>query len=98
VICKITHGPTTWTSDIAEADRKALGRALRALRERAGLTQKQLAKRAASDDTYLSRIEHGAIDPGWSTLRRVLRALDASPRQLADTIGKTERQEAERQR
>jgi transcriptional regulator with XRE-family HTH domain len=81
------------TRDTAEADRRALGRALRALRERAGLTQKQLAKRAASDDTYVSRIEHGALDPGWSTLRRLLRALGASPRQLADAITRAEREQ-----
>ncbi|MDE3075008.1 MAG: helix-turn-helix domain-containing protein [Chloroflexota bacterium] len=84
--------------ETANIDRKALGQALRTLRERAGMTQKELAQRAGTGHTYVSRVEAGRIDAGWSTLRRLLRALDASPRQLAEAITKAERQEAEERR
>lgn len=75
-------------------DRKALGLALRALRERAGMTQKELASGAGTGHTYVSRVEAGRIDAGWSSVRRLLRALDATPRQLADAITRAEREEA----
>jgi transcriptional regulator with XRE-family HTH domain len=68
-----------------------LGQALRELRTYAGLTQQQLAQRAASDYTYISRVERGRIDIGWSTLLRLLRALDAS---LGDLVDAIEHQEA----
>ncbi len=42
------------TSQIA-ASQRALGRALRELRLRADLTQKELGARADASDTYLSR-------------------------------------------
>lgn len=64
------------SSGDAHSDRQTLGRALVALRIQSGLSQKQLAALAASDHTYLSRLEHGRIDVGWSTLLRLLRALD----------------------
>jgi transcriptional regulator with XRE-family HTH domain len=60
--------------------------ALRKLREASGLTQQALAERAASDHTYISRLEHGRIDVGWSTLLRLLRVLGADLHGLADAI------------
>lgn len=72
-------------------DRRELGRALRELRDRAGLTQKELAERSGTDDTYISRVEHGRIDVGWTTLLRLLRALDANPAELAAKIEKQDR-------
>jgi transcriptional regulator with XRE-family HTH domain len=68
-----------------------LGQALRELRTDAGLTQLDLAERAGSDDTYVSRLEHGRIDLGWSTLLRLLRALDVTLVQLADAIERQSR-------
>jgi hypothetical protein len=45
-----------------------------------------LAERAASDYTYVSRVERGRIDIGWSTLLRLVRALDANLGELVDAI------------
>jgi transcriptional regulator with XRE-family HTH domain len=64
--------------DAGDNDAEALGAALRRLRERAGLTQQQLAEHARSDHTYVSRVERGRIDVGWTVLLRYLRAMDAS--------------------
>ena len=42
-----------------------LGSALRAARERAGLTQAQLAERASTTDETVGRIERGLLEPGF---------------------------------
>jgi transcriptional regulator with XRE-family HTH domain len=68
---------------------RALGGALRELRKRAGLTQKQLGDRASADDTYLSQVENGQRDIRWSTVTRLLIALDMS---VADLAAAVERQ------
>lgn len=63
-----------------------LGRALRELRDRAGLTQEALASRVDVGATYISQVENGHRGVRWHTLLRFLRALDADLRQLADAI------------
>ncbi len=65
---------------------QTLGHALRALREHAGMTQEDLAARAGTNAAALSHIEHGQRDTRWSTLARLLAALDADLHQLADAI------------
>lgn len=67
-------------------DQQAVGRALRALRKRAGLTQEQVAERMGTSSTYLSRLEAGQRDIRLSTLLRLLVALGADLRQLSDAI------------
>ena len=47
---------------------------LRAARQHAGLTQRALARRAATTQSVIARIEGGDTIPGWETLERVLRA------------------------
>lgn len=54
------------------------------------MTQKQLAERSDTDDTYISRVENGRIDIGWSTLMRLLDALGSSLHQLAQAINQQE--------
>jgi DNA-binding XRE family transcriptional regulator len=61
-----------------DADKRALGEALRELRTRAGLTQEQLAEVAGADPTYLSQLEKGRRDTRWTTITRLLRALNAT--------------------
>jgi hypothetical protein len=63
-----------------------IGDAIRILRTRAGLTQDELAARAELTAPYLSRVEGGWRDIRWSTLKRLLSALDADLRQLADVM------------
>lgn len=81
------------TADPIVASQRALGRALRELRTRAGLTQKELGVRAGADDTYLSQVENGQRDIRWSTVTRLLRALDVT---LGDLAAEAERQERAR--
>ena len=47
---------------------------LRSARERAGLTQRQLAKKARTAQSVVARIELGETSPSWSTLARLLKA------------------------
>src|SRR5688500_17228862 len=47
---------------------------LRAARERAGLTQRQLARKARTAQSVVARIELGETSPSWSTLVRLLKA------------------------
>ena len=51
-------------------------------RQRAGLTQRALARRARTAQSVVARIESGAASPSWKTLERLLRgagfALSAS--------------------
>jgi len=43
-------------------------------RKRAGLTQRELAKRARTSQSVVARIESGRADPSAGTLRRLLEA------------------------
>jgi transcriptional regulator with XRE-family HTH domain len=80
-------------NDATNSERLALGRALRELRRRAGVTQKEMTDRGGLDETYVSRVEHGRIDVKWTTLGRFLRVLGADLHQLADAIAEVEKQE-----
>jgi transcriptional regulator with XRE-family HTH domain len=61
------------------------GALLRTVRERHGLTQRQLAIRARTSQAAISRIERGLVTPGTDTLAELLRlmneelVLDARP-------------------
>lgn len=80
------------SSDEMAAAQAALGRALRELRRSAGLTQKELAARSQADDTYISQVEGGHRDIRWSTITRLLAALDATVVDLAAAIQSERRQ------
>jgi HTH-type transcriptional regulator/antitoxin HipB len=69
-------------------DQQAVGRALRELRKRTGLTQEQVAERMGTSSTYLSRLEAGQRDIRLSTILRLLDALGADLHRLADVIDK----------
>jgi uncharacterized protein len=53
---------------------------LREARTRAGLTQRELAKRARTAQSVIARIERGQSDPSWETLTRLLAAAGFSLR------------------
>ena len=59
-------------------------------RSRAGLTQRELARRARTAQSVVARIEGGATSPSWDTLSRLLEAagfaLDATLRPLAPEV------------
>lgn len=48
------------------------GRLLAQARERAGLSQRELAQRAGTSQSVVARIERGQTDPGAATLDRLL--------------------------
>lgn len=77
-------------TDDAAQDHRALGRALRNLRDRAGLTQEELAARAGIGATYLSQLENGHRGVRWHSVTRLLTGIGANLRELADAIDRAE--------
>jgi transcriptional regulator with XRE-family HTH domain len=75
----------------AEQDQLILGRALRALRDEAGITQEQLAGRLKVDPTFVGRLERGQRGAHWRTIRRILAALEASVAGFASAVEDAER-------
>lgn len=51
------------------------GELLRAARIERGLGQAELARRAATTQTYVSRVERGVVAPSMKTLQRLLHAM-----------------------
>ncbi len=56
----------------------ALGKAIRQLREKRGMTQEALAQEAGVTVGHMSMIERGHSNPTWATVKGVAAALDAS--------------------
>lgn len=63
------------------------------LREEAGLSQKELAKRAGISPSGLCRIESGDYDPSWGNMRKVATGLGVSMETLAEIAGDYEEPE-----
>jgi transcriptional regulator with XRE-family HTH domain len=68
----------------------ALGKAIRDLREKRGLTQEAVAHDAGVTTATLGVIERGLSNPTWATLRRIASALDASMVEVARLAEKHE--------
>jgi len=64
-------------------DRAALGRAVRALRLEAGMTQEELAHAAGLHWTYVGGIERGERNPSWANVVKLARGLNTGVSQLA---------------
>lgn len=64
--------------------------ALAAARRRAGLSQNELAAKIGADQSYVSKVERGTVDPQTSTLVEIARALGLElmliPRQLVPAV------------
>lgn len=56
----------------------ALGKAIRQLRDKRGMTQETLAHAAGVTVGHLSMIERGHSNPTWATVKAIAAALDAS--------------------
>jgi transcriptional regulator with XRE-family HTH domain len=69
----------------------ASGAILREARFRAGLTQRELARRAGTSQSVVARVEQGRTDPSTATLSRLLAAAgfalraELTPIPVADT-------------
>lgn len=60
----------------------AFGKVLRDCRERAGLSQENLADAAELDRTYIGMLERGQRQPTLETLFRIAAALNVAPQTL----------------
>jgi transcriptional regulator with XRE-family HTH domain len=70
------------------AEYETLGRALRALRRKAGLTQAQAAERIGLRPQFISEVERGRRGMRWHSLTATVRAYGAT---LADLAREVER-------
>jgi transcriptional regulator with XRE-family HTH domain len=68
----------------------AIGAAIRALREKRGMTQETLASDAKTTLSTLSVIERGLANPTWATVRDIATALRVSIGELAKLSEKHE--------
>jgi transcriptional regulator with XRE-family HTH domain len=80
-------------SDDAARDHRLLGRALRELRHRAGITQEELAARAEIGATYLSQLENGHRGVRWHSVTRLLNGIGVTLSDLADVIAEIEQRD-----
>ena len=75
---------------------KPIATGLAAARRRAGLSQVALAQRIGADQSYVSKVERGGVDPQTSTLLELARALDLElmlvPRQLVPAVQALQRE------
>jgi transcriptional regulator with XRE-family HTH domain len=81
-------------SNEAVHDHRALGQALRELRNQAGLTQEDLAARAGIGATYLSQLENGHRGVRWHSVTRLLNGIGVNLYQLADAIAEVKERES----
>ncbi len=72
-----------------EGDRSEIqvAKAIRGLRQRSGLSQRQLAMRMGVPRTYVSKIENEKATPTLSSLERLARALEVSVPDLLRECG-----------
>lgn len=66
----------------------AIGDALRAKREKLGISQEELAERAGVDRTYISILERGLKSPTLDTLERICSALGTLPERVIESARK----------
>jgi transcriptional regulator with XRE-family HTH domain len=66
------------------SDHVALGRALRQVRERRGLTQELVAFDAGVSDEYLGCVERGTLNPSFSMLLGIARTLGLTASELIE--------------
>jgi transcriptional regulator with XRE-family HTH domain len=59
-----------------------IGTQLRAARERALLTQEELGAQAGVQPLTISRIETDKVEPRYSTIRKIAKALGVDPAEL----------------
>lgn len=75
----------------SEQPQPALGKAIRQLREKRGMTQEAIAHSAGITTATLGVIERGLSNPTWATAKRIGEALDVSISELAKVSERFER-------
>jgi transcriptional regulator with XRE-family HTH domain len=73
----ILRGPVRWVcpGEPNAVDEPTFGRALREMRQRAGLSQRELAERIGTTQSAVARMENGATQPKFCTLEKLAEAL-----------------------
>ena len=66
----------------SERPQPALGKAIRQLRQKRGLTQVALGEKAGITGRSLSLIERGHANPTWGTVKSIANALNVSMGEL----------------
>lgn len=66
------------------AEKRSLGARVRTVRERRGVSQRQLALMSGTSRSYLWKLETGQADVGIDVLCRIARALDVPVRELIE--------------
>ena len=69
--------------DRSDRPQKALGSAIRSLRDQQGVSQEALASKAGVTTGLIGLIERGEGNPTWSTVRQIADALGVSIGKLA---------------
>jgi transcriptional regulator with XRE-family HTH domain len=82
----VDYSPTTVQMAAPILRSTMLGKELRQAREKAGMTQEQLAFRARVDRTYISILERDKKSPTVITLLRICRALKVPASQIIARI------------
>lgn len=62
----------------------AIGAKLRAIREKLGMSQEEVAERAGVDRTYISILERGLKSPTLDTMERICAALGTLPERVIE--------------
>jgi transcriptional regulator with XRE-family HTH domain len=75
----------------SDKSQPALGKAIRRLREKKGLTQEAVAHDAGITTATLGVIERGLSNPTWATLKGIAAALDVSMVEIARSTERLER-------
>ncbi len=63
-------------------ERELLGKTIKNIREKNGMTQEDLADKAASNVSYLAKIENGYVNTSVRYLIKIARGLDVKVRDL----------------
>jgi transcriptional regulator with XRE-family HTH domain len=74
----------------SDQPQRALGEAIRQLRQKRGLTQEDLAHASGTTTGTLSLIERGHANPTWGTLRGIAAALGVPMGELGQLADKLE--------
>lgn len=69
---------------VAKKQATAFGKRLRELRDKAGLTQDELAGQVKMEQSSIARLERGEREPGWATVLRLADALGVTPDAFLD--------------
>ena len=65
---------------------QTFGARLKELRERAGLTQPELAEKAGMNRFGIAKLEQGAREPTWATVQALARALGVNCTAFEDAV------------